>query len=84
MGGQDGYSRDMLSYDSESNTFMAGLKYSKKENVYVVPMYPYGVMHSTYIGAGFDRESPILKNAYRAARQARFEYGQVGAPSEWD
>ena len=33
MGGQDGYSRDMLSYDSESNTFMAGLKYAKKDKM---------------------------------------------------
>ena len=27
MGGQDGFSRDMLDYSSDSNTLMAGLKY---------------------------------------------------------
>ena len=26
---------------------------------------------------------PSLKDAYNAARQARFEHGQVGAPSQW-
>jgi hypothetical protein len=31
MGGQDGYSRDMLSYTSESSTLMAGLKFKKTE-----------------------------------------------------
>ena len=30
MGGQDGYSRDMLDYDTETNTFMAGLKYGRE------------------------------------------------------
>jgi hypothetical protein len=33
MGGQDGYSRDLLDYDTETNTFMAGLKYSKKDKM---------------------------------------------------
>ncbi len=33
MGGQDGYSRDMLDYSSDSNSFMAGLKYQKKDKV---------------------------------------------------
>ncbi len=33
MGGQDGYSRDMLDYTSESNTVMAGLKYDKKDKL---------------------------------------------------
>ena len=30
MGGQDGFSRDMLDYNSDSNTLMAGLKYQTK------------------------------------------------------
>ena len=33
MGGQDGYSRDMLDYSSESNSLMAGLKYKKKDKL---------------------------------------------------
>ena len=33
MGGQDGYSRDMLDYTSESNTVMAGAKYGKKDKM---------------------------------------------------
>ena len=33
MGGQDGYSRDMLAYESESNTVMAGLKYGTKDKM---------------------------------------------------
>ena len=33
MGGQDGYSRDMLDYSSESNSLMAGLKYKKAEKL---------------------------------------------------
>ena len=33
MGGQDGYSRDMLNYTSESNTLMAGVKYGKKDKM---------------------------------------------------
>jgi hypothetical protein len=31
MGGQDGFSRDMLNYTSESNTVMAGFKYGTNE-----------------------------------------------------
>jgi len=30
MGGQDGFSRDMLDYSSDSNTLMVGLKYQAK------------------------------------------------------
>lgn len=30
MGGQDGFSRDVLDYSSDSNTLMAGLKYQTK------------------------------------------------------
>jgi hypothetical protein len=33
MGGQDGYSRTMLDYTSESNTVMAGVKYVKKDSM---------------------------------------------------
>jgi len=33
MGGQDGFSRDMLDYSSDSNTLMAGLKYQKKDKM---------------------------------------------------
>ncbi len=33
MGGQDGYSRDMLNYTSESNTLMGGAKYTKKDKL---------------------------------------------------
>jgi len=33
MGGQDGFSRDMLDYTSESNTLMAGLKYNTKDKM---------------------------------------------------
>jgi hypothetical protein len=33
MGGQDGYSRNMLDYTSESNTLMAGAKYGKKDKM---------------------------------------------------
>jgi hypothetical protein len=33
MGGQDGYSRDMLNYTSESNTLMAGLKFKKMDKM---------------------------------------------------
>ncbi len=33
MGGQDGFSRDMLDYNSESNTFMAGVKYKNSKKL---------------------------------------------------
>ena len=33
MGDLDGYSRDMLDYTSESNTLMAGAKYTKKDKM---------------------------------------------------
>ena len=33
MGGQDGYSRNMLDYTSESNTVMGGAKYTKKDKM---------------------------------------------------
>ena len=33
MGGQDGYSRDMLDYSSDSNALMAGLKYQKRDKI---------------------------------------------------
>ena len=33
MGGQDGYSRDMLNYTSESNALMAGLKFKKMDKM---------------------------------------------------
>lgn len=32
----------------------------------------------------YNTHSPRLLAAYTAARQARFEHGQVGAPSEWE
>ena len=33
MGGQDGYSRNVLDYASESNTLMAGAKYGKQDSM---------------------------------------------------
>jgi len=33
MGGQDGYSRDLLDYSSESNTLMTGLKYGTENKL---------------------------------------------------
>ena len=33
MGGQDGFSRDMLDYNTESNTVMAGLKYKNSKKL---------------------------------------------------
>ena len=33
MGGQDGYSRNVLDYTSESNTLMAGAKYGKQDSM---------------------------------------------------
>ena len=33
MGGQDGFSRDLLDYNSDSNTLMAGLKYGTDEKM---------------------------------------------------
>lgn len=32
---------------------------------------------------GYNRDSPRLLAAYTAARSARFEHGQVGAPHQW-
>jgi hypothetical protein len=33
MGGQDGFSRDLLNYSSDSNTLMAGLKYGAEKKM---------------------------------------------------
>ena len=33
MGGQDGYSRDMLDYSTDSNSLMAGLKYGTQDKL---------------------------------------------------
>ena len=33
MGGQDGYSRDMLDYSTDSNSLMAGLKYGTQNKL---------------------------------------------------
>ena len=33
MGGQDGFSRDLLDYNTESNTLMAGLKYGQEKKL---------------------------------------------------
>jgi hypothetical protein len=33
MGGQDGFSRDMLDYNSDSNTLMAGFKYQNQDKL---------------------------------------------------
>lgn len=33
MGGQDGYSRDLLDYNSQSNTLMAGLRYGAESKL---------------------------------------------------
>jgi hypothetical protein len=33
MGGQDGFSRDLLDYNTESNTLMAGLKYGQEKKM---------------------------------------------------
>lgn len=42
-----------------------------------------GCPRSDHGDKGYNASSPRLVKAYEAARQARFEHGQVGAPGQW-
>ena len=53
MGGQEGFSRDVLDYSSDSNTLMAGLKYQTKNKTEFIVKPVGGRMSVTQVRMNF-------------------------------